>query len=965
VSQQAPVLFMSYSIQDEAVAARVKAELQGQGYTIWIDKVGLTPGTPDWEEALRNAIRNAGAILLLASPASRNSRYVKDELRIGSMYGLRLIPVWIYGDEWMESIPIGWGGTQYCDARGDRFGSAIAEVVKTLRELAIAHAPAPAPVPPTPLPPTAPVTNAATVYPPQVPPSPAPAPVPPTSPLPAPSQGFAPVHPPTPPVAIQPRNPYKGLRPFSQADAGDFFGRQALVDDLVGSLRETLDAERSGASGSRLITIIGASGSGKSSLVMAGLVPRLQGGAIPGSDQWLYLDPVIPGAHPIEALCVALSRAIPEKSLRAIRDDLENGNERSLHLLVSGLIRRPGSRAVLLIDQFEEIFTLATNMNERRRFIELLIAAATEPRGSLIVVATLRADFYDRPMLYPDLFQAMRAHQTPVLPMSVDELRSAIEGPAALPDVQLQFEGPLVGDLLFEVQGQAGALPLLQFTLDQLYQYRQGRLLTLQAYRAIGGVRGALARHAESTFATLPSDAHRAMARFLFLRLIDPGATEQDATRRRADLRELALPNPQAARIIWEVANAFIAARLLVTSESAGVATLEVSHEALIREWRRLAVWLQEGREDVRLQQQISADARDWQQHGRPADRLYRGSVLAEAQAWMGRSAPSAEEVFFIETGLAASRDQQFVEQQRTVRELDLQRRVARRQRIALSLSGLLAAVLIVAVVVVSIFAARFNSANSHLASENQQLQNSLQVSVTNTNDSGSGSLRAAIAQAKVGDAITFAQDLSGKTVTLTSGPLAISSNIIISGPSSGKLTINGDGKGPIFTVGKDQTITISNLTITGGNNPADGGGIVIDDGANLTLINVNITANHTGKRGGGIYNAGNLVLIDSVVGNNTADGDGGGIFSDAEWTTNVEASTLQRNSASGHGGGFAEMDVGSGTGGWAEFLYDSSLKNNSGQSGGNDAYVNAGSLYGDNSSTLGDSTCVQPATCP
>lgn len=962
MAHSAPMLFVSYSIQDEEIAARVRAELEAQGYGIWIDKVGLTPGTPDWEEVLRNAIRNARAILLLASPASRNSRFVKDELRIGNMYRLPLVPVWVYGDEWMESIPIGWGGVQYCDARGDRFGIAMSEVLNTLRELAIARAPQMAfgaPATSAGSPPS--VTNEA----PAAQPAPTPAPTPPANipgvpaPDPVVSRSVAPAPPSTPLAEVQPRNPYKGLRAFSGADAGDFFGREALVADLVHTLHETLDVEHSAGSSSRLITVIGASGSGKSSVVMAGLLPRLWGGAVAGSDRWTYLDPITPGAHPIEALCLALSRALPEKSLRAIRDDLENGGERSLHLLASAAVRQPGGRAVLLIDQLEELFTLTQTESERRRFIELLVAAVTEPRGPLIIVTTLRADFYDRPMLYPELFEVIRAHQTPVLPMSLEELRSVIEGPAALDDVQLQFEGPLVGDLLFEVQGQAGALPLLQFTLDQLYQYREGRLLTLQAYRAIGGVRGALARHAEGTYTALPSDAHRAMARFLFLRLIDPGATEQDATRRRADLRELSLPDPQAARIIWEVANTFVAARLLITSEAAGVTTLEVSHEALIREWARLATWLQEGREDVRLQQQISADAREWQQHGRPPDRLYRGGVLAEAQAWMDRAAPSADEVAFISAGVAASREQEVAEQKRHAREISLQKRSARRQGIALALSGLLAAVLIVAVVLQTV-------ANNRLATKNTQLSESLRVSVINTNDSGPGSLRSAIAQAKDGDAITFAPTLSGKTLVLTSGPLVINSNIIVSGPGPDKLTISGNDENPVFSIPGAQTVTISNLTISGGNNPDNGGGIETGNdssGANLTLIKVDIQNNHAGGSGGGIYNSGNLQLIDSIVRNNDAGANGGGIFSDAAWTILVRGSDFTGNKASMHGGGFAQMPAGSGTPGWSEFFDDSLLTANTALLG-NDLYVNAGSLTVDNTSQVTDSSCVSPASC-
>src|SRR5947209_164193 len=140
-------------------------------------------------------------------------------------------------------------------------------------------------------------------------------------------------------------------------------------------------------------------------------------------------------------------------------------------------------------------------------------------------------------------------------------------------------------------QGQAGALPLLEFTLDQLFHLRDGHWLTRQAYQQIGGVKGALAEHAESTYASLPTEEHCRLARALFLRLIDPGVTEQDTTRRRVSLEELSLPDSEQTKIMSEVAGIFIAARLLMTNVIAGTTTIEVSHEALIREWTRLADW--------------------------------------------------------------------------------------------------------------------------------------------------------------------------------------------------------------------------------------------------------------------------------------------------------------------------------------------------------------------------------------
>jgi hypothetical protein len=254
---------------------------------------------------------------------------------------------------------------------------------------------------------------------------------------------------------------------------------------------------------------------------------------------------------------MALSEHLPDKSLKVIREDLEDDSARGLHLLASQLAKRPGTNVVLLIDQFEELFTQTPTEDERRRFIDLLVTATTEPHGPLIVLLTLRADFYDCPMRYPLLHQLVQAHQTSVLPMTLQELRGVIEKPAVLPDVRQTFEGDLVGDLLFEVQNQVGALPLLQFTLDQLFQHRDGCQLTLSAYRELGGVKGALTRQAEKTYLELPSDEHRKLARALFLRLIDPGVTEQDTTRRRAALSELSLAEASQTRLMRKVADAF------------------------------------------------------------------------------------------------------------------------------------------------------------------------------------------------------------------------------------------------------------------------------------------------------------------------------------------------------------------------------------------------------------------------
>ena len=382
---------------------------------------------------------------------------------------------------------------------------------------------------------------------------------------------------------------------------------------------------------------------------MAGLVPRLRQGAVAGSEQWVYLRPMVPGTRALEALALTFTSCFPERSVKSIREDLEDESARGLHLLAAQLVKTLGQQVVLFIDQFEELFTLTVDEAERQQFIDVLVTAMTEPQGAVTVLLTLRADFYDRPMAYPTLHQLIETHQKAVLPMAMVDLRAVIKGPAALPDVQLSFDGNLVGDLLFEMQGQVGALPLLQFTLEQLFERRSDLHLTLAAYRELGGVKGAISQHAERTYAALPSEEHRKLAHALFARLIDPGATEQDTTRRRAALSELVLADATGTRLLRENADAFIGARLLTTNEVAGTTTLEVSHEAVIREWRRLAEWIREAREDLHLLQVIRDDTAEWKRYERSPDRLYRGTQLAEALAWRERSLLSLDEEAFLE----------------------------------------------------------------------------------------------------------------------------------------------------------------------------------------------------------------------------------------------------------------------------------------------------------------------------
>ncbi len=415
-----PVAFLSYAAEDGAFATRLRSDLATHGVTAWADRAEARTGSGQ-PEALQAAIRACPAVLLVVSPAARSSHWVGRELGLAEMYGRPIVPVWSAGEQWLDCAPAALAGVPYVDARGSRYSEATVALVAVLGTVGAGSGREDTP--------------SAT------------------------------------PTLFVPRNPYKGLRAFGEEDSGDFFGRTAFVQTLVEAAAATLAPTQAAAP--RLLAVVGPSGSGKSSLVRAGLIPRLKAGALPGSDGWVYLDPVLPGARPLEALAVALAGKL-DRSIHTLCEDLGDDVARGLHLWARQLAPHPDQHVVLVIDQLEELFTLTTDEEERRQFIDLLLTAFGEPRGPLLAILTLRADFYDRPMAYPALGAALEARSRSVLPLSVAELREAVERPAALPDVRLDFEPDLVGDLLFEVAGQAGALPLLEFTLEQLADRRQG-----------------------------------------------------------------------------------------------------------------------------------------------------------------------------------------------------------------------------------------------------------------------------------------------------------------------------------------------------------------------------------------------------------------------------------------------------------------------------------------------------------
>ena len=387
--------------------------------------------------------------------------------------------------------------------------------------------------------------------------------------------------------------PYKGLLFFDESDTELFFGRETLTIHLVDQVSGLAFYPPL-----RFLAVVGASGSGKSSLVRAGLAVALSRA---GWDVRIFT----PGADPLKAL---------EKQF-----ELEPGKAGPDHLL-------------LIVDQFEELFTLCRNEAGRVSFIEKLLGLAQEPSGKIAVVIVLRADFYSHCAQYPLLRQAVAAKQEYIGQMTAEELRRAIEQPAKRGGWEL--ESGLVDLVLHDLgafdtgEPEPGALPLLSHALLATWERRRGRKFTLEGYHAAGGVRGAIAETAESVFTDQLNQTQQELARGVFLRLTELGEGTED-TRRRAALNELVRQSADAPQLL-AVLNTLAEARLIIINEDSA----EVAHEALIREWQRLREWLTQDREGLQLHRHLTEAAHEWELLERDQGALYRGSRLAQAREW-------------------------------------------------------------------------------------------------------------------------------------------------------------------------------------------------------------------------------------------------------------------------------------------------------------------------------------------
>jgi len=416
-------------------------------------------------------------------------------------------------------------------------------------------------------------------------------------------------------------NPYMGLLAFDDGDADRFFGRESLVNELVERLGgQTLQ--------SRCLIVVGPSGSGKSSVVRAGLLPAIRSGAVAGSGEW-FTTTLVPGADPFESLEVALLR-IAVNPPPSLVGQLRNGTRGVLR----GVRRCLGSdddRLLIVIDQFEEVFTSASP-DDANSFLEALSVAVEDPMSPVRLVITLRADYYHRPLEHPAFAQVVKETAVEVTPLAGDEMERAIVEPARR--LGVEFESGLPARIAAEAAGQPSPLPLLQYTLSEMFERRVGNQLTVDAYEEIGGLSGALSARAEELYAGA-DEVHRDALRRVLGRMINPGAESADL-RRRVPIADLGHDSSTA----W-VLERLGAARLVTFDRDTATRepTVEVAHEALLREWPRLAGWLAEDVDLLRSAEVVAGAATVWDRGGREASDLYRGGRLDNA-AELAHTAP-------------------------------------------------------------------------------------------------------------------------------------------------------------------------------------------------------------------------------------------------------------------------------------------------------------------------------------
>lgn len=472
--------------------------------------------------------------------------------------------------------------------------------------------------------------------------------------------------------------PYRGLAPFHQQDAPFFYGRQAFVDQLACAVEQQRP----------VVSVVGPSGSGKSSVVFAGLLPRLSQDA-----RWLSVT-CRPGSRPFEALAAALQpllapdtsetdRLIETQRLANALLEAELPLGRALERLFD--LHPQARRLLLVVDPFEELYTLCPEPAMRQRFIDALLA--TVQPGPCTLLITLRADFMGQALAHRPLADALQAGALLLGPMKREEFRAAIERPAGLQGAA--FEPGLVDRILDNIGQEPGALPLLEFALTLLWERHASGWLTHAAYEAIGQVDGALSRYAEQVFGELDATG-QAQARQVFEQLVRPGEGTE-GTRRLATRDEIGEAN-------WPLVQRLASQRLVVTGleTSTGRETVEVVHEALILHWERLRGWMESDRAFRVWQEGLRAGLRQWEASQQDEGALLRGAPLTQAEIWLVARPDelSNAETAFIGASVALRQRREAEREAQRRRELANERRG---RRLLAALAGVLAVAALIA----------------------------------------------------------------------------------------------------------------------------------------------------------------------------------------------------------------------------------------------------------------------------
>jgi WD40 repeat protein len=434
--------------------------------------------------------------------------------------------------------------------------------------------------------------------------------------------------------------PYIGLDAFQEKNESIFFGRNILIEELVEKLKN-----------SRFLAVLGPSGSGKSSLIHAGLLPALKKNALTGSENWIYFTPMVPGSDPLANLGRVILQNNKDISQIQVEASRFQHDPKYLASLVSKYF---SGNVVLVVDQFEEIFTLCMDVGTRKCFVDNLIGLCKIPTPQHRVIITMRTDFETNIVRLPSFQRIFEKGIVRVTPLSASELHDAIELPAS--HIGLKFERNLVDALVNEILGEPAALPLLQFTLLKLWEQREHNRVTWKAYKMLGGGRQTLARSADEFYKGLIPEEQSTMKRIL-LKLVRPGEGLEVTSSRvpHVDLYQKNEANDRIDRVLDKL----IKAHLLRISEGdiAADEQVEIAHEALIRNWPRLVEWLEEERFNLRGRQRLTLAANEWQRLGQAPSALWRGILLTEARRYDDLNA--LEEKFIIASEAAEQRERE------------------------------------------------------------------------------------------------------------------------------------------------------------------------------------------------------------------------------------------------------------------------------------------------------------------